>query len=54
MVRILYDAIGGKKYYANQPKEIKSIINGLKQTLILKKFKTAGELKQYLEIMAWD
>lgn len=54
MIHILYDAIGGKKHYSKQPQEIKSIINGLKQTLILKKFKTAGELKQYLELMEWN
>lgn len=54
MIRILYDALGGKKHYSNQPAEIKSIINGLKQTLILKKFRSAGELKKYLELMAWD
>jgi len=54
MVRILYDAIGGKKHYANQPQEIKNIINGLKKNLILKKFKSAGQLRQYLETMAWE
>ena len=54
MVRILYDALGGKKYYSKQPAEIKNIINGLKSSLILKKFKSAGELKQYLENMSWD
>lgn len=54
MIHILYEAIGGKKHYSKQPQEIKHIINGLKQTLILKKFKTAGELKQYLELMEWN
>jgi len=54
LIRILYDAIGGKKHYANQPQEIKNIICGLKESLILKKFKSAGELKQYLEIMTWN
>lgn len=54
MVRILYDAIGGKKYYANQPQEIKDIICGLKKNLILKKFRSAGQLRQYLETMAWE
>ena len=53
MIRILYDAIGGKKRYAKQPQEIKQIINGLKQSLILKKFKSAGQLRQYLETMEW-
>ncbi|MGD8484244.1 MAG: protein kinase [Thioalkalispiraceae bacterium] len=54
MVRILYDAIGGKKYYGHQPPEIKNIICGLKKNLILKKFRSAGQLKLYLETMAWE
>lgn len=54
MVHILYEAIGGKKHYSKQPQAIKNIINGLKHTLILKKFTSAGELKQYLELMEWN
>jgi len=54
MIHILYEALGGKKNYINQPLEIKHIINGLKKTLILKKFKTAGELRSYLETMQWE
>lgn len=54
LVHILYDSIGGKKYYAKHPKVIKGIINGLKRSLILKKFKTAGQLKQYLENLSWE
>ena len=54
MIHILYEALGGKKHYTNQPQEIKKIINGLKKSLILKKFKTAGELRIYLETMEWE
>ena len=54
LVRILYDAVGGAKHYAKQPQEIKSICCGLKRTLILKKFKTAGQLRRHIEIMSWD
>lgn len=54
LVRIFYDAIGGRKHYARQPPVVKSIINGLKRNLILKKYKTAGQLKQYLETMSWE
>ena len=53
LVRILYDALGGQKYYAKQPEEVKAIICGLKSSLILKKYKTAGELAEYLENMQW-
>lgn len=53
MIRIFYDAIGGKKYYQKHPPEIKAICCGLKKSLILKKFKNSGMLKNYLETMNW-
>jgi len=54
LIRIFYDAIGGQKRYAKQPAEAKAICRGLKRSLILKKFRTAGQLRQYLETMQWD
>lgn len=54
LVRILYESVGGLKHYSKQPPEIKAICRGLKRSLILKKFKTAGQLRQYLETMTWQ
>jgi serine/threonine protein kinase len=54
LVKVFYDALGGKKTYAKQPKEVKEICCGLKRSLILRKFKTAGQLRVYLENMTWD
>ncbi|HEY5601727.1 MAG TPA: protein kinase [Gammaproteobacteria bacterium] len=54
LVRVFYVALGGQKHYAKQPDEVKAIICGLKNTLILKKFKTAGQLREYLETMQWQ
>lgn len=54
LVRIFYDAIGGAKHYAKQPVEAKTICCGLKRSLILKKYRTAGQLRQYLETMQWE
>lgn len=53
LVRIFYDAIGGQKHYAKQSSEAKAICCGLKRSLILKKFRTAGQLRDYLETMEW-
>ncbi|GIW70837.1 MAG: serine/threonine protein kinase [Planctomycetota bacterium] len=53
LVRLFYDAIGGPRRYASQPEEIKAICCGLKRSLILKKFRTAGQLRDYLETMEW-
>ncbi len=53
MIRIFHDALGGRRRYASQPPEVKAICRGLKRSLILQKFKTAGQLKSYLETMQW-
>lgn len=54
LVHIFYEAIGGKKHYAKQPQAIKDICCGLKRSLILKKFRTAGQLRAWLENMRWE
>lgn len=54
LIRLFYDALGGAKHYARQPSEVKEVCCGLKRSLILKKFKTARQLRRYLEIMQWS
>ena len=54
LIRVFYDALGGQRHYAKQPPEVKAICCGLKRSLILKKFRNAGQLRQYLETMQWD
>ena len=54
LVRIFYDAIGGRKTYAGQPLEVKAIVCGLKRSLILRRFRSAGQLREHLETMAWE
>lgn len=54
MIHVFHEALGGAKYYAKQPREVKQICNGLKRSLILKKFRSAGQLRQYLETMEWS
>lgn len=54
LVRIFYDAVGGKKHYARQPAVVKDLCCGLKRSLILSKFRTAGQLRKYLETLQWD
>jgi hypothetical protein len=50
---MFYDALGGQKHYARQPAEVKAICCGLKRSLIIQKFRTAGHLRRYLESMEW-
>lgn len=53
MIRVFYDAMGGQRFYASHPAEIKDVCCGLKKTLIDRKFRTAGQLRHYLETMEW-
>lgn len=54
LVRIFYDSLGGRRHYAKQPEEVKAICCGLKRSLMLRKFRTAGELRYYLENLHWS
>jgi len=54
LVRIFYDVLGGKKTYAKQPPQVKAICCGLKRSLIVEKFKTAGQLRAYIETLEWS
>ncbi len=53
LIHLFYEALGGRKHYARLPEEIKDICCGLKRSLILKKFSSAGKLRIYLEKMSW-
>lgn len=53
LIRIFYDAIGGAHFYTKHPTVVKEIVCGLKRSLIVRKFRTAGHLRQYLETMSW-
>ena len=53
LIRIFYDALGGQKQYAKHPQYIKDICCGLKHSIALKKFNSAGKLCHYLENMQW-
>lgn len=54
LINIFHTALGGKAYYSQLPAEIKAICCGLKRSLILKKFRNATQLRQYIETMQWQ
>ena len=54
LLRIFYDSLGGKKHYSKQPKAVKDICCGLKHSIALKKFNSAGKLRRYIENMDWE
>jgi serine/threonine protein kinase len=53
-VRVLYDAVGGRRWYASQSKEIKAICRGLRRDLILRRFPTIAALRRHLESFPWE
>jgi len=54
IIRLFYDALGGKNFYNQQPAEVKNIVCGLRRSLILKKFRNARRLREHLETMQWE
>jgi hypothetical protein len=54
LIRIFYDALGGARLYARQPRVIKRICCGLKRSLILQRFPTAAHLRQHVETLRWE
>jgi serine/threonine protein kinase len=54
LVRIFYDVVGGRKWYATQPVEVKSICRGLRRGPIAKAFPTARQLREHLEEFPWS
>jgi serine/threonine protein kinase len=54
MIKLFYEILGGPKHYSKHPAYIKTICCGCKNTLINKKFRSASQLRYYLESMDWD
>ena len=54
LVRVLYDAVGGRPRYASQPKEVKDVCRGMRQDLITRRFPTARHLREHLENFEWE
>ncbi len=52
-VRLLYDMLGGQKWYRTQRPEMKHIIGGLKRSVIAKRFPTARQLRDHLNRFEW-
>lgn len=49
IIRIVYEGLGGPKTYSKMPQYIKQLCLGNKSNLIRKKFKSASDLKKYIE-----
>lgn len=54
LIEVFHTIVGGRARYAQQPKVVKDIIRGLKDTLILQRFGSAGDIQRHLETLQWD
>jgi tRNA A-37 threonylcarbamoyl transferase component Bud32 len=53
LVQVFHTLVGGAKFYAKQPRVVKEIIRGQKDTLILERFGSAGDIQRWLETLVW-
>ncbi len=53
LVEVFYTIVGGRKHYSSQPKVVKDIVRGLKDSLILQRFQSAGDIAKHLETLEW-
>jgi tRNA A-37 threonylcarbamoyl transferase component Bud32 len=54
LIHVLHEIIGGQPRYGKTGPEIKRIVCGLKRSLIARRFRTAGELRQAIDSLKWD
>jgi len=53
LVEVFHTLVGGRLKYARQPRVVKEIIRGLKDSLILQRFSDAGDIQRHLETLEW-
>jgi tRNA A-37 threonylcarbamoyl transferase component Bud32 len=53
LVQVFHTITGGRRCYPQQPKVVKNIIRGLKDSLILERFNSAGDIQRHLETLEW-
>jgi tRNA A-37 threonylcarbamoyl transferase component Bud32 len=54
LIQVFQILVGGREGYAHQPKVVKDIIRGQKDSLILQRFGSAGDIARHLETLQWD
>ena len=53
LIQVFHATVGGRDAYAEQPQVVKDIIKGLKDSLILARFGSAGDIQRHLETVEW-
>ena len=53
LIQVFYAIVGGRERYGKQPGVVKHIIRGQKDSLILQRFQSAGDIARHLENLEW-
>jgi RIO-like serine/threonine protein kinase len=53
LIEVFHALVGGRDQYSRQPKVVKDIIRGQKDSLILARFSSAGDIQKHLETLDW-
>jgi RIO-like serine/threonine protein kinase len=54
LIEVFLALVGGRERYAGQPRVIKEIIRGQRDSLILARFSSAGDIQKHLETLQWS
>jgi len=54
LIEVFQIIVGGRENYARQPKVVKDIIRGGKDSLVLQRFQSAGDIQRHLENLTWE
>ena len=53
LIQVFQTIVGGREGYSKQPSVVKDIIRGQKDSLILERFQSAGDIQRHLENLQW-
>ena len=53
LIQVFHTIIGGRDRYGAQPRVVKEIIRGQRDSLILQRFQSAGDIQHHLESLSW-
>jgi tRNA A-37 threonylcarbamoyl transferase component Bud32 len=54
LIDVFYTIVGGRERYQFQPKVVKDIIRGQKESLVLARFQSAEDIQRHLENLQWE
>jgi hypothetical protein len=53
LVQVFHTLVGGRRRYGDQPRVVKDIVRGLRDSLILQRFGSAADIQHHLETLDW-